>query len=139
MKNSKKGISLIVLVITIIVIIILAAAVLLSLQNNNPVENANKATIANDASEIRSAVALFIGNYLSKSEGTSPFTKDCTKVTIGTNRDTKLANVTPTTEAEDKLGWDDIGIKKPNTITSVDYDPSTGIFTIIDKNGTTVQ
>ena len=46
--KEKQGISLIVLVITIIVIIILAVAVILAISNNNPVENAKKARLAND-------------------------------------------------------------------------------------------
>ena len=47
-NQAKKGISLIVLVITIIVIVILAVAVILTLANNNPIENANKASFQND-------------------------------------------------------------------------------------------
>jgi len=53
MKNSKKGISLIVLVITIIVIIILAAAVILTLNKNNPIEEANDARYASDAANMQ--------------------------------------------------------------------------------------
>lgn len=64
MKNSKKGISLIVLVITIIVIIILAAAVLLSINNNNPIDNANKAVVENDKAEVQSAVTLLMGSVM---------------------------------------------------------------------------
>ena len=52
MVNTKKGISLIVLVITIIVIIILAVAVILTIANNNPIGNAKKAVENwNDAEE----------------------------------------------------------------------------------------
>ena len=47
-KDSKKGVSLIVLIITIIVIIILAAAIILSISKNNPITNANKAVNEND-------------------------------------------------------------------------------------------
>lgn len=72
MKNSKKGISLIVLVITIIVIIILAAAVLLSLQNNNPIKNANTARDNNDISETQSAVTLYLANYMANNNGKKP-------------------------------------------------------------------
>lgn len=64
MKNSKKGISLIVLVITIIVIIILAAAVLLTLNNNNPIENANTAVTESDKSEIQSAVTIMMSSIM---------------------------------------------------------------------------
>ena len=48
MKNSKKGISLIVLVITIIVIIILAAAVILTMQKSNPISDARTAVEKED-------------------------------------------------------------------------------------------
>ena len=58
MRNSKKGISLIVLVITIVVIIILAAAVILSLNNNNLITNARRAVNENDFSETNSAFAI---------------------------------------------------------------------------------
>lgn len=64
MKNSKKGISLIVLVITIIVIIILAAAVLLSIQNNNPIENANKARYSSDKDAAQSAFNILMGKIM---------------------------------------------------------------------------
>ncbi len=46
--KEQRGISLIVLVITIIVIIILAGAVILSLNQNNPIESANKAVFLSD-------------------------------------------------------------------------------------------
>lgn len=64
MKNSKKGISLIVLVITIIVIIILAAAVLLSLQKNNPIENANTAVADSDLDAAQSAFNILMGKVM---------------------------------------------------------------------------
>ena len=69
MKNSKKGISLIVLVITIIVIIILAAAVLLSIQNNNPINNANKARYSSDADAAQSAFNILMGKVMADCEG----------------------------------------------------------------------
>ncbi len=62
--NSKKGISLIVLVITIVVIIILAAAVLLSINNNNPFDNAKEAVSENDKDETQSAINLLLGNIM---------------------------------------------------------------------------
>lgn len=64
MKNSKKGISLIVLVITIIVIIILAAAVLLSIQNNNPIDNATEAKNASNLDAAQSAFNILIGKVM---------------------------------------------------------------------------
>lgn len=59
MKNSKKGISLIVLVITILVIIVLAGAVILTVSQNNPLDNANKANILSDRVNIQNAATLF--------------------------------------------------------------------------------
>ncbi|MEG0873336.1 MAG: hypothetical protein RSG48_05235, partial [Clostridia bacterium] len=56
--SSIAGISLIVLVITIIVIIILAAAVILTLNKNNPMKNANKASFQNDLDTFKSDLSL---------------------------------------------------------------------------------
>ena len=56
--NSKKGISLIVLVITIIVIIILAAAVVMSLSNNNVLTNSRTAVNESDFSEVQSSFQI---------------------------------------------------------------------------------
>ncbi len=58
-NQAKKGISLIVLVITIIVIVILAVAVILTLANNNPIENANKASFQNDLKAMEEEVNLY--------------------------------------------------------------------------------
>ena len=58
-NKNKKGISLIVLVITIIVIIILAVAVILTMANNNPIENANKASFQNDLKAMEEEVNLY--------------------------------------------------------------------------------
>ena len=57
--NKKKGISLIVLVITIIVIIILAGSVILVLTNNNPIEQASKATYLSDLKNFQTELELF--------------------------------------------------------------------------------
>ena len=57
--NKRYGISLIVLVITIIVIVILAVAVILTIANNNPIENANKATFQNDLKTIQEDVRMY--------------------------------------------------------------------------------
>lgn len=67
-KETKKGISLIVLVITIIVIIILAVAVILSIANNNPIENAKKARQANDDSTLKEYVNTLRVNWELMSE-----------------------------------------------------------------------
>ena len=64
MKNSKKGISLIVLVITIIVIIILAAAVILTLNNNNPIANARVAVDKSDYLEAQDAFTLWMSKVM---------------------------------------------------------------------------
>ena len=66
MKNSKKGISLIVLVITIVVIIILAAAVILSLNNNNLITNARRAVNENDFVEVESAWSIALQEVVVK-------------------------------------------------------------------------
>ncbi len=68
MKNSKKGISLIVLVITIIVVIILAAAVIISLQNNNPMSEANKARYSSDAANMQAVLVNAIGKAMAFNE-----------------------------------------------------------------------
>ncbi|MEG0872465.1 MAG: leucine-rich repeat domain-containing protein [Clostridia bacterium] len=57
--NKSRGISLIVLVITIIVIIILAAAVILTLNKNNPLENANEATVKSDLKNFQEQLAMY--------------------------------------------------------------------------------
>ena len=84
MKNSKKGISLIVLVITIIVIIILAAAVLLSLQNNNPIENANTAVADSDLDAAQSAFNILIGKVMADCQGSATITAGTGDKLIGT-------------------------------------------------------
>ena len=67
---KKRGISLIVLVITIIVIIILAVAVILSVANNNPIENAKKATFQNDIITLKEELDLYIQKQYADSQGT---------------------------------------------------------------------
>lgn len=57
--NKYKGISLIVLVITIIVIIILAGAVILGLADNNPIEQAAKATFISDLRNFETELLLY--------------------------------------------------------------------------------
>ncbi len=55
---KKKGISLIVLIVTIIVIIILATVVVLTITNNNPIDNAKKATILNDIATLKDGIEM---------------------------------------------------------------------------------
>lgn len=55
---KKRGISLIVLIVTIIVIIILAAVVVLTITNNNPIDNAKKATILNDIATLKDKIEI---------------------------------------------------------------------------------
>ena len=58
MKQSKKGISLIVLVITIIVMIILATAVILTLNSDGIMNKANVAVDASDEASVKNLVSL---------------------------------------------------------------------------------
>ncbi len=55
---KKKGISLIVLIVTIIVMIILATVVVLTITNNNPIDNAKKATILNDIATLKDGIEM---------------------------------------------------------------------------------
>ena len=70
MKNSKKGISLIVLIITIIVIVILATAILVSVINNNPISEANKARYESDRDNMQAVFTNTVGKIMSKELGT---------------------------------------------------------------------
>lgn len=69
MKNSKKGISLIVLVITIIVIIIIAAAVILGLTKSNPINNSKIASMTNTRDSIYSTVNMYVSQMTAKTQG----------------------------------------------------------------------
>lgn len=68
MKNSKKGISLIVLVITIIVIIILAAAIILTLNKNNPIEEANDARYASDTANMQAILTNVVAKIMAEKQ-----------------------------------------------------------------------
>ena len=57
-NESKKGISLIVLIITILVMIILAAAVILYLDDTKVVKNAKRAVSENDISVAKEVVTV---------------------------------------------------------------------------------
>jgi len=73
MKNSKKGISLIVLVITIIVIIILAAAVILTLNKNNPIEEANDARYASDTANMQAILTNVVAKIMAEKQSVITF------------------------------------------------------------------
>ncbi len=156
--KAKKGISLIVLVITIIVIIILAAAVLLSLSKNNPMDNARTATYENDKAEVRSAVALYISNFVAKDyyhNGPFDTSGSVTSIDVGikdgTDVKTGLGNqVVPSTGTEEDNGqvktvsyntsvtWDQLGLigsSKPTSIYSCTYNPATGEFSFTAAAG----
>ncbi len=62
--ENRRRISLIVLVITIIVVIILAAAVIISLQNNNPMIEANKARIKSDIANMQAIFTNTVGKIM---------------------------------------------------------------------------
>ena len=138
MKNSKKGISLIVLVITIIVIIILAAAVLLTMSKNNPVDNAKQAVSDNDVAELKSAMALYIANFVANDANhSSPFA-DTEKVKVSaTLEGTKpviAENVGDTTTQGTGLTFTDLGVSS-KAVQSFEYDVSTGTFTFVMNTG----
>ena len=66
--NPCGGISLIVLVITIIVVIILAAAVIISLQNNNPMSEANEARINSDVANMQAIFTNTVGKIMAEKQ-----------------------------------------------------------------------
>ncbi len=66
--SPKGGISLIVLVITIIVVIILVAAIIISLQNNNPMIEANKARITSDVANMQAIFTNTVGKIMAEKE-----------------------------------------------------------------------
>ena len=66
--NTKRGISLIVLVITIIVMIILAAAIILSLQSSGIIGRANEAKVKNDIASAKELVAIANSEWLLMTE-----------------------------------------------------------------------
>ena len=66
--SPSGGISLIVLVITIIVVIILAAAVIISLQNNNPMVEANKARINSDVANMQAIFTNTVGKIMAENQ-----------------------------------------------------------------------
>ena len=81
--KKKEGISLIVLVITIIVIIILAAAVILTLTDNNPINNAKVAQLAQSKDSLESAVSLYLAQNIAATQGAY----DNTAIILGSQSD----------------------------------------------------
>ena len=143
--RAKKGISLIVLVITIIVIIILAAAVLLSLNNNNPIQNAKQATMKNDASELKSAVALYISNYMANDPAhASPFKANASgvvtfnKTSTTTTVDYHTAVTDTTDKAVSELNFSAWGVSS-DAIVSFTFNPTTNVFTFTPAAGYTTE
>lgn len=67
--NSKKGISLIVLVITIIVIIILAGAVILNVTKNNPMDSAKIAKLVQERESVENAITLYMTAKMAATNG----------------------------------------------------------------------
>ena len=132
MKNSKKGISLIVLVITIIVIIILAAAVLLSIQNNNPINNSKKAVRSNDEAELKSAFSLYISNFMAEDANhASPFGNNKSiKVSNGSTKKGPTPSTTAGTAATyvNEISYGDLGVSS-NAITEFTFNTETNEFT----------
>ena len=98
--NLKGGISLIVLVITIVVIIILAATVILGLGDNNPIENAKKASIMSTIDTFKSELSINISNELLKNTNLEKAsinkTGDEILELIESMKDKKLSNVSYT-------------------------------------------
>lgn len=86
MKN-KQGISLIVLIVTIIVIIILAAAVILTLNNNNPIDSGRVAQLAENRTNINSAINLYYGKKMAETQGIY----DASQIFTATDVDTKYS------------------------------------------------
>ncbi len=72
MKNTRRGISLIVLVITIIIIAILAGGVILTLSTNNPINSANEAAFKSDLDAIASDLNVYQTSQYAKAKTYSP-------------------------------------------------------------------
>ena len=140
--KAKKGISLIVLVITIIVIIILAAAVLLTLNNNNPIENSKQATFDNDVAEVKSAVTMYISNFMAKNPNHdgpfNPMTENDwivvgtakTEAAYATNTKTEGETTTtipePKTTYGDGVTWEKLNLTAPASIRLMYFNCETG-------------
>ena len=96
-KDSKKGISLIVLIVTIIVIIILAAVVVLTISKNNPVSSAKEATFKEDMTSIQDELSM----YLSKKYTDNPTSFD--KSSVNLSGDSMVTELPSTKKYKDKV------------------------------------
>lgn len=76
MKESRKGISLIVLIITIIVVIILAAVVILTLSKNNPMSSAKEATFKSDIRSFQEELSMYRAKQVLEGKDTEITTDD---------------------------------------------------------------
>lgn len=99
MKN-KQGISLIVLIVTIIVIIILAAAVILTLNNNNPIDSGRVAQLAENRTNINSAINLYYGKKMAETQGIY----DASQIFTATDVDAKysITSIVATADVTDE-------------------------------------
>lgn len=109
-KDKIQGISLISLVITIIVIIILAGAVILTINNNNPLENANKARYLSDRANVQNALSAAVGKIAAD--------KLCS-VTVPAQGDISSGILYTLNGAKDgtvggKLGWETLATDAPS-------------------------
>ena len=96
-KDSKKGISLIVLIVTIIVIIILAAVVVLTISKNNPVSSAKEATFKEDMTSIQDELSM----YISKKYTDNPASFD--KSSVNLSGDSMVTELSSTKKYKDKV------------------------------------
>ena len=119
MKNSKKGISLIVLVITIIVIIILAAAVILTMQKSNPIADARTAVEKEDYTEAQNAYNMWLSKVMVKQLDTVTFTGWIGDEAIITKLNGKATGT-------NKTYLEDVAIKTITTSTESDKAAATG-------------
>ena len=117
-KQTKQGISLIVLVITIIVMIILAAAIILSLTSNGLIDRANEAVEKADDAQVQTiASTLWAEAYLKYRDG--EITKDEIKSEVIKGL---KANKIDTTKYEITATENGIVVNKFNTL------PGSNIF-----------
>ena len=83
--QSKKGISLIVLVITIIVMIILAAAIIISLNNTGIIENSNKAVDETNEKTVQEIANLAWGEAYASGARSASDLKDAVETALENN------------------------------------------------------
>jgi type II secretory pathway pseudopilin PulG len=113
--EKKEGISLIVLVITIIVIIILAAAVILTLTDNNPINNAKVAQIAQNKDSIESTVSLYLAQNIAATQGSY----DNTAIILGIGTDVATKSIAKT-DPNDSTKYSQVDIASIGTVYEID-------------------